>query len=212
MPQIKRILCYGDSLTAGFCFRGSKYYPYASFLKTKLQSSLIGVTIEVDHFGFCGKTTKDLIDNANADCFKDVNGKSGPGIVAALRKKEYDVVVLMTGTNDLLHGESASTIFANIQKLTNLAFSLDTQIKHLINIGIPDSSAFDSGNDRDQLHLVNQWLADHNQTGRSYIDCPLKYSSESTSFDADGLHFSESGSNNFAAGILDSVEAALKSI
>ena len=94
---MKRVLCYGDSLTAGYCPGSSKYYPYASFLKIKLQEAFKNEVVEVDHYGFCGATTKELLDNSQTKSFKDINGKSGPGIVVALNQKEYDLVIIMAG-------------------------------------------------------------------------------------------------------------------
>jgi len=93
----KRILCYGDSLTAGFCHGGHKFAPYAIFLKDKLQSSNNGCDFEVDYYGFSGWTTKQLLDNAHNQNLRDFVGMSGPGLAVALKEKLYDLVILMAG-------------------------------------------------------------------------------------------------------------------
>ena len=59
----KRILCYGDSLTAGFCARGQKFEPYAKTLKKELES--LGTIVEMDHHGFSGWTTEELLDRSD---------------------------------------------------------------------------------------------------------------------------------------------------
>ena len=94
----KRILCYGDSLTAGFCNGGYKFTPYANFLKDKLQALDGESYVEVDYYGFSGWTTKQLLDNAHKDNLRDFVGKTGPGLVLALQKMKYDLVILMAGT------------------------------------------------------------------------------------------------------------------
>ena len=203
---VKRILCYGDSLTAGFCRGGSKYYPYASYLKEKLMESLENVDVEVDHHGFCGLTTKQLLDNSCAESFRDVNRIPGPGIVSALNLKEYDLVILMAGTNDLLHGEPISVISSNLKKLSQLVLSKTM----LLTIGIPDSSYFSLDKKaKETREEINQMLSNQKEVGLKYVDCPLKFSSNTTDFDSDGLHFSESGSDKFASGILKSVSSIL---
>ena len=93
----KRILCYGDSLTAGFCCGGYKFAPYAAFLKDKLQSSNHGCEFEIDHYGFSGWTTKQLLDGAHSQNLRDFVGMSGPGLAVALKEKLYDLVILMAG-------------------------------------------------------------------------------------------------------------------
>ncbi len=42
-PRMVKILCYGDSLTAGFYFRGQKFFPYAKTLKVTLQHLVKGL-------------------------------------------------------------------------------------------------------------------------------------------------------------------------
>ena len=205
MSIIKRILCYGDSLTSGFCRRGAKHTPYAHPLKQKLQESLKNNEVEVDHFGFDGRTTQQLLENANAECYRDVNGRPGPGIVDALKKKEYNLVILMAGTNDILHEiPSGETIF-NLNKLSTLAKPEDVESRAILNIGIPDSEIFSDNDSIQRRNEINQTLANRDKPGMFYMDCPLKYSQHSDDFDPDGLHFSTSGSAAFANGILNKV-------
>ena len=93
----KRILCYGDSLTAGFCCGGFKFTPYAKFLKEQLESMNKEYEYQIDFYGFSGWTTKQLLDNAHNPHLKDFVGKTGPGIALALKEKHYNLVLLMAG-------------------------------------------------------------------------------------------------------------------
>ena len=169
--NVKRILCYGDSLTSGFCRRGAKHTPYAHPLKDKLQASLTNNEIEVDHFGFDGLTTKNLLDNANADNYRDVNGRPGPGIIKVLKKKEYQLIILMAGTNDVLHEIASEETISNLNELSNLAKPEEVQSRSILNIGIPDSSIFDDAVSIQTRQQVNQMLANRNKAGMYYMDC-----------------------------------------
>ena len=55
-------------------------------------------------------------------------------------------------------------------------------------------------------------LATRNKAGMYYMDCPFEYSQYSDNFDPDGLHFSTSGSSEFAEGILKKVLEILNSL
>jgi hypothetical protein len=48
-----KLLCVGDSLTAGYHFWGTEWFPYATTL-----SSLWEERYEVDHIGYSGWTTE----------------------------------------------------------------------------------------------------------------------------------------------------------
>ena len=93
----KRILCYGDSLTAGFCCGGYKFAPYATFLKDKLESMNQNLNIEIDSYGFSGWTTGQLLENTYNSQLKDFVGNTGPGIAVVLKEKRYNLVILMAG-------------------------------------------------------------------------------------------------------------------
>ena len=210
--NIKRILCYGDSLTSGFCRRGAKHTPYAHPLKEKLQASLENTKIEVDHFGFDGLTTQKLLDNANVDNYRDVNGRPGPGIVKALKAKEYHLIILMVGTNDILHEIAFEEIISNLNELSKLAKPDDVKSRSILNIGIPDSSIFEDNVSSQTRSQVNKMLANRSTPGMYYMDYPLEYNQYSDNFDPDGLYFSTSGSAEFANGILNRVLEILSSL
>jgi len=199
MGSVKRILCYGDSLTAGFCLRGAKFVPYANFLKNKLSSN--GLNVEIDHYGFSGWTTQQLLSNSDKDVLKDFTGHKGPGLKKALENEKYDLLILMAGTNDLGHGKTAEDIFKNIKTLAE--FSLEANVS-VLHVGIPDSAfLFHSSEARVKRDNINK-LMENYATSKElviYTPCPFKFSPNSRNFDTDGLHFSEIGYQVFGEGL-----------
>ena len=85
---IQRILCFGDSLTAGYYNNGDDFHPYSILL-----SNLLG-NVEVDHIGLSGITVEEMveqIDNSNCvDCVDRVWN----GLRVQLKQKKYDCVLL----------------------------------------------------------------------------------------------------------------------
>lgn len=54
MTKELSILCFGDSLTAGYYHSGCDYHPYALTLKDKLQAAFPTTTFTVDEDGLPG--------------------------------------------------------------------------------------------------------------------------------------------------------------
>ena len=95
-----RILCFGDSLTAGFMDGGSKYWPYAKKLQ-RLLDNKYGPTYEVVCRGYPGDTvTNDFKSKFSRDL--DV---------------PYLAVLLMGGTNDMAHGRTTDEIAHTLDTL-----------------------------------------------------------------------------------------------
>ena len=128
MGSVKRILCYGDSLTAGFWACGQKFEPYAKTLKKELES--LGIIVEIDQHGFSGWTTEELLARSDYNKLEDFTGHKGPGLKKALTSQNYDLLILMAGTNDLSN-KSDTFIFDNLKKLTEIAISAKMAIHSL---------------------------------------------------------------------------------
>ena len=103
LPKSLHILCFGDSLTAGYTSYGLEFHPYADHLRVGLQHSLSTSDIEVDVAGFSGD---------------QVQGNYLPRIKHKCKdtKKPYDWIIIMGGTNDLGWGQSADTIYEGLSK------------------------------------------------------------------------------------------------
>lgn len=106
-----RILCYGDSLTAGYS-TGTIFTPYALSL-----SDALGC--EVSHCGIRGHTARQMAAEIHeAKVAHGISGRSSGGLGCLLdRRDRYDVVLLMVGTTDLGQGFSTESIVNSVRKL-----------------------------------------------------------------------------------------------
>lgn len=95
----QRVLCYGDSNTAGFCNGGQRFHPYKMALEQALRQQ--GLPIEVAHCGLSGLTAEELMHKVTAKAIRDVCGKMGKGLERLLDEKPTNLVVIMLGTNDI---------------------------------------------------------------------------------------------------------------
>ncbi|CAF9936277.1 MAG: hypothetical protein ALECFALPRED_006751 [Alectoria fallacina] len=103
LPKSLRILCFGDSLTAGYTSYGWEFHPYADHLRVGLQHTLSISDIEVDVAGLSGD---------------QVQGSYLPRIRAKCANTDspYDWIIIMGGTNDLAWGQSPDTIYEGLSK------------------------------------------------------------------------------------------------
>lgn len=111
-----RILCYGDSNTAGFCDKGNRFKPYSEALAETLAAA--GTCCEVRSCGLSGITTRDLVDGIAAAVLQDVAGRTGRGLARILDDDgPYDFAVILSGTNDLALGVSPHTIQSDLAQM-----------------------------------------------------------------------------------------------
>jgi lysophospholipase L1-like esterase len=110
--MVKNILCFGDSLTAGYYNEGKSYHPYSKHL-----SELLG-NVQVDHIGLSGWSTDEMLYYANHSSCKDTLGRVWNGLKYQLQHKKYDYCVILVGTNDLSEGENCIN---DLFKIHNIA-------------------------------------------------------------------------------------------
>ena len=186
-----RILCYGDSLTAGFCYHGSKFIPYAKTLQAQLRSAL-NSEVEVDHYGFSGWTAEEMLSSSQAKELEDFTGSRGPGLATALKSRSYSLLIFMAGTNDIGTGRKAEVVFTDLKNLMMFAQASHTRV---LNIGIPDTKQKGPDWLNTRRQTVNTLLARHADMDNkwlTFLPCPVT-SSNPEYFDTDGLHFSPEG-------------------
>lgn len=109
LPKSLRILCFGDSLTAGYTSYGWEFHPYADHLRVGLQHTLSTSDIEVDIAGLSGDQVQgSYLSRIKAKCV-DTN-------------TPYDWIIIMGGTNDLAWGQRPDTIYEGLSKPSNYYF------------------------------------------------------------------------------------------
>lgn len=113
---VRSILCYGDSLTAGYYRHGSEFHPYGDTIAVK--SGLSVKTV-----GMSGWTSSQMVEAAQKTGIHDQIHSPGDGLVVLLKQRQWDLVCLMAGTNDLGYGMSTGDIVENMEIL----------VKHCLN-------------------------------------------------------------------------------
>lgn len=106
------VLCFGDSLTEGFCKNGTEFCPYADRLEQRLKAeaeSTASRPPRVIEAGCSGETTSEMVERL-------------PELLESLASTlaVVDAVVILGGTNDL-PSEEPELIFQNLARLHEVA-------------------------------------------------------------------------------------------
>lgn len=110
-----RVLCYGDSLTAGFADGGCAFEPYGRALAEAMAG--LGTPCEVSVCGLSGKTASEMVAGMDSG-LTDMMGNWGKGLRRALREDgPFDLVVIMAGTNDIGYGHRPEEIVKDVRQL-----------------------------------------------------------------------------------------------
>lgn len=216
-PQ-RRVLAYGDSLTAGFYDSGYGFAPYGALLPELLAPSL---RLEVMSCGLSGLTAEDLVGKSQDTDIVDVMRRVGDGLEHVLTytsSQKFDVVFLMAGTNDLAFETSPERIVAMVQALHRFCHSRSIPT---VALSVPPnkfSSTIDSY--RADWLRVNTALAEWAQ-GRGakegvalFVDTEamVPYDTSSGYWERDGLHMSPEGSRQLAQGLAALVSPLLSDL
>ena len=193
-----RILAIGDSLTAGYCMP-PPFKPWAPVL-----SKLLPGTPRVDHIGCSGWTTSQLVAAADSASVEDVCGEEWPGTRTKLKSAQYDVGIIMGGTNDLAYGVSAKDIVANLAQLHQMCW--DAGASKTVLLSIPPSAG--SGNPAHGAanDALRAW-ADAQGTKVLFVDSSslVPFARPSPLWMMDGLHMTAEGYEQFGTRLADAI-------
>jgi len=116
-PGLHRVLCYGDSLTAGFCAHGKVFEPYGQALIEALAAS-VGTECEALVCGHSGHLASEMVTNLDSSKVSDVASRTGKGLRRILREEQPpELALIMAGTNDLGKSRRPEDIFQDICRL-----------------------------------------------------------------------------------------------
>ena len=193
-----RLLAFGDSLTAGYHSQGLAFAPWAPLLE-----QLLGDSVKVDHLGLSGFTSQQMLDSAEQQAVTDVVPRTWPGYSHKLRLHQYDVVIILCGTNDLADQEPTQHLVRNIAQLHSVAHAAGARS---VAMTIPDSKAAQHIDwlrraRHDANEAIRAWAA--TQPGVHFVDAAVlvPYSDTSGLWEPDGLHMSQSGYEAFGRGL-----------
>ena len=202
--QERRVLCFGDSLTAGTSPPSYQNYPYAPHLEhaLKKQQQQEEQTMEpssttpivVRHAGFPGWTSGQLLENRHGP-----NGLAT--LIQTIQEPSLSMVILLAGTNDLAYQKEAGPIVESIVALHEHCHNQG--VPYTLAIGIPPSAYQSMDSDAHALAAeVNLELERYCQSkspkndlrhGSVYVPFPFAYERNGENWSPDGLHFSDKG-------------------
>lgn len=180
-----RILCYGDSLTAGTT-DGYTLFPYAPFLEKGLRASGYD-DVKVRHLGLPGWTAELMVASAAGEhgLMHHIRRIQDPGL---------SLVIIMAGTNDVGYMKSKDEVTNSLLQLHQIA--LENHVPATLAVGIPPSG-YTSRDRRARLVVeeVNQALLDFSEkeTRMKFAPFPFQFEQGGENWSSDGLHFSQKG-------------------
>eukprot|EP00929_Paragymnodinium_shiwhaense_P084001 TRINITY_DN4489_c0_g2_i1.p1 TRINITY_DN4489_c0_g2~~TRINITY_DN4489_c0_g2_i1.p1 ORF type:complete len:369 (+),score=60.25 TRINITY_DN4489_c0_g2_i1:104-1210(+) len=193
----RRVLCYGDSLTAGFCSNGSLFEPYGRTLAQSLGAA--GVAAEVFVCGLSGGFASEFVAKKNGS-LTDVVGGQGKGLSRILSEDgPFDLVIIMAGTNDLGRNDSPHDILRSVKQLHK-----ECHLRSIPTVAVapppaPIRSPMQEAIRMQLASLISQWVASETD-GRIVYQDPAAFVPATANFgwiwEADQLHFTPAGSRS----------------
>lgn len=203
-----RVLCFGDSLTAGFSEGGASFYPWANQLWAATGCDAAEV------IGVSSGTANELLASAAKQQVVDTCGRGWPGLARQLddatrRGAPFTVVVIMLGTNDLNHPLSAENspefVVASVSGLHRICHDRGVRT---VGVAIPPNkfSSAPPGDDyadrwRRANELVKGWV--HETDAAAFCEFPFGYADPAANggvaaYWGDDFHLSKEGYAEFA--------------
>jgi lysophospholipase L1-like esterase len=207
------VLCYGDSLTAGYVTESPYTHEYKPW--APLVAEALGV--RVDHCGMSGWTTQQMLEALDATAAADVCEERRPGLRALLRARAYTHVVLMAGTNDLAFGGQPEEVFARLRALHEACHAAGVERTVALTIpesalSCPSATRFPSARLVERRREANELLKAYAEAAAPRcafvaMDAEVPWAPESPDWEPDGLHMSEAGYARFGAVLSEKLRA-----
>ncbi|KAK4127043.1 SGNH hydrolase [Parathielavia appendiculata] len=119
-----RILCFGDSLTAGYASWGAVHHPYNGMLEQMLSMAFPDLKIETVEDGLPGATVKSAFQTRmNAQFLAPSKKKKKRNDDGGDDGKHYDWAIVLGGTNDLGMGFPPEAIFESLKEVWDVPLS-----------------------------------------------------------------------------------------
>lgn len=218
----RRLLAYGDSLTAGCYGWCNLFTPYAEGLVTAL---LPDVAAEVWICGLSGLTADEMVAGLSSPSLEDVVGRKGKGLRHILDKDQnLDAAVIMAGTNDLADSPLPAKVVSDVRALHEACHRAGVPT---IVLSVPPSRASQRQAKYEALRVeVNRQLltwakgaphgarsnGDAHRAGvLAFVDAErlMPYDSDSGFWEPDGLHFTREGSLHFGVRLAEKLRALM---
>ncbi|KAK3363119.1 SGNH hydrolase-type esterase domain-containing protein [Lasiosphaeria hispida] len=183
--QKLRILCFGDSLTAGYTQMGSVYHPYEETLRQMLEMAFPDVDIETVEDGKPGDTVKHgFLPRIQKNFpFKKQDDES------------YDWTIVLGGTNDIAYSIKPEDIFEKLKQVWEVPLRRKSKVLALT---VPEAGVF-----REQLNArrtaLNDLIKGYKRDGFHVFDLhsAVPYFAMSAQdqerYWDDGVHFTSDG-------------------
>lgn len=219
----RRILAYGDSLTAGFYACGNLFEPYAEALVSALSPRTLA---EAWVCGLSGLTAEEMAKETDAEVLRDCTKRRGKGLRRILKDHgRFDLVIIMAGTNDLGDIEDAFDPAEVVDSVGALHEACHEAHVPTVLLTLPSCRAAEKEillekRRRRFNKQLREWAAGHQQKTAGVgggeaagvalvVEAAelLPYSEESGMWEADGLHFTRAGSRRFGTRLAEKLGA-----
>mmetsp|Transcript_54432 Transcript_54432/g.100595 ORF Transcript_54432/g.100595 Transcript_54432/m.100595 type:complete len:242 (-) Transcript_54432:150-875(-) len=189
--MVTRILCYGDSNTAGFHSGGKGYEPYANTLAMHLEAQGVGCKVAQD--GLSGLTARTMVQEMHSSSIRDITGIQHQGLGVHLSMSKPDLVIIMSGTNDLGQGYSPEDTMHKVAALHKACHSAGIPT---VAIAPPTTACGAVQQKRARFaRMLRQWSNEQDGKVLHYADAEaILPRSDSWFWESDGLHFTPRGS------------------
>ncbi|KAI4248856.1 MAG: hypothetical protein L6R40_000868 [Gallowayella cf. fulva] len=179
-----RILCFGDSLTAGYSSYGNLHYPYAAQIRKELKKAFPATNVNVVVSGLSG-------DRVLAGQYL----RRMKGMCATDHYPPYDWIIVLGGTNDLGWDERPDKVYDALKHVWKVALDTGSNVLALSVI----EAEHTSGGVIERRTELNDLIARHSEDRWYYMDLcsAVPYFSMSEAMREriwdDGLHLTMDG-------------------